>query len=44
MILGGGRTLFTKLTERRALKLEKSRVFDNGKIFLSYTISERDAD
>lgn len=44
MILGGGRTLFSKLTERRALKLEKSRVFDNGKIFLSYAISERDAD
>lgn len=44
MILGGGRTLFSELKERRALKLEKSRVFDNGKVFLSYTISERDAD
>jgi dihydrofolate reductase len=34
--LGGGRTLFEGVKERLDLKLAKSRVFRNGKVFLSY--------
>ncbi len=43
VILGGGRTLFEDLKERRALKLQQTRSFKNGKTFLSYTMSENDA-
>ncbi|MEN6334184.1 MAG: dihydrofolate reductase family protein [Phycisphaerales bacterium] len=34
--LGGGRTMFEGITERLRLKLVKSRVFRNGKVFLCY--------
>jgi len=43
VILGGGRTLFEDLKERRALILEQTRSFRNGKTFLSYRMSENDA-
>jgi dihydrofolate reductase len=34
--LGAGRTLFDGLTERLDLKLASSRIFRNGKVFLTY--------
>lgn len=34
--LGGGRTTFDGIKERLSLKLTKSRIFHNGKIFLCY--------
>ncbi len=34
--LGGGRTMFGALREKLSLKLVKSRVFRNGKVFLCY--------
>ena len=36
VVLGKGRTMFDGLTEKLSLKLTRSRVFGNGKVFLSY--------
>ena len=36
VILGGGRTLFESVSGNPALKLENSRTFKNGKVFLHY--------
>lgn len=36
VVLGRGRTLFDGITERLGLRLTKSRVFRNGKVFLCY--------
>ena len=36
VVLGKGRTMFDGLTEKLSLKLTQSRVFGNGKVFLSY--------
>ena len=37
VILGGGRTLFEGSTGKPTLKLENSRTFGNGKVFLHYS-------
>jgi dihydrofolate reductase len=36
VVLGKGRTLFDGITARPGIRLAKSRVFRNGKVFLSY--------
>ena len=36
VVLGKGRTMFDGVTEKLSLKLTRSRVFGNGKVFLSY--------
>jgi dihydrofolate reductase len=38
VILGGGRTLFEGTTGKPVLKLKTSRTFQNGKVFLHYTV------
>ena len=38
VILGSGRTLFDGIPGRPTLKLANSRAFDNGKVFLHYTV------
>ena len=35
--LGAGRTLFDGVEERLSLQLTSSRVFKNGKVFLTYS-------
>lgn len=39
IILGKGRTLFESVTSKPKLKLAKSRVFQNGNVFLSYELA-----
>src|ERR1017187_2992584 len=39
--LGDGRTMFDGIKERLSLKLTKSRIFRNGKLFLCYEPMER---
>jgi dihydrofolate reductase len=36
VIIGAGRTLFEGMKERQELKLARSRIFGNGKVFLGY--------
>ena len=36
LALGAGRSMFEGICEKLSLKLSKSRIFNNGKVFLSY--------
>lgn len=39
VVLGSGRTMFEGLKEKLALKLTRTRIFNNGNIFLTYVLA-----
>ncbi len=41
VILGGGKRLFAGVSARPALKLERTRTFENGNVFVSYSPLEQ---